>query len=77
MTLPAKGVEGQWEQTAGLWRQWTLCPDCRDGRWVLECNTRKLNYTGRCTRCHRGRVKHDLGIYFPGQVYGPDSRPPG
>ena len=33
-------------------RIWTICPECKNGRWVLVSTTKRPNFTGRCHRCN-------------------------
>lgn len=32
---------------------WTICPKCREGRWVSVQSTRRKNYSGLCIPCFR------------------------
>lgn len=39
---------------------WVVCPDCKEGRYVTESNTRRIPFTGRCHKCHMKIAKRDF-----------------
>ncbi len=30
---------------------WVVCPGCGEGRWLVQCQTNRLGFSGRCKKC--------------------------
>ena len=33
-------------------RKWVICPDCKNGRWVILSSTKRATFMGRCHSCN-------------------------
>lgn len=44
---------------------WVVCPDCREGRYVLSHHVRRPLFSGRCRKCSLALTKQEFGRYFP------------
>lgn len=56
--------EGEEKYIGGKKAVWVICPDCDEGRWVLEGNTKRISFTGRCMKCSREHARQDMQKYF-------------
>lgn len=30
---------------------WVVCPDCGEGRWLMQCQINRPGFSGRCKKC--------------------------
>lgn len=49
----------------GQKRIWVICPDCSEGRWVIESSAKEARFSGRCRKCYMVETRRDMAKYFP------------